>query len=101
MHPSTDALVPPLTDSPSWRDDALCAQVDTETFFPDKGGSTADAKAICARCDVRAECLEYALSFERGHTELIHGVWGGLSTTQRRRAIRAEERAAQRSAGAA
>ena len=49
-------------------------------FFPARGDSTAEAKAICARCPVRNECLEYALE----HHEKF-GIWGGLSERERRR----------------
>ena len=64
---------------PAFRLDGLCAQTDPELFFPEKGGSTRDAKRICARCDVQAECLEYALAMgER------FGIWGGLSERERR-----------------
>src|SRR5690606_8749782 len=41
-------------DNPlAWQADALCAQTDPESFFPEKGGSTRDAKTVCASCDVR------------------------------------------------
>jgi WhiB family redox-sensing transcriptional regulator len=40
----------------AWQADALCAQTDPEAFFPEKGGSTRDAKRICAGCDVKAQC---------------------------------------------
>jgi WhiB family redox-sensing transcriptional regulator len=62
-----------------WQEDALCAQIDPEMFFPEKGGSTKDAKAICASCDVREKCLQYALENNQRF-----GVWGGLSERQRR-----------------
>jgi WhiB family redox-sensing transcriptional regulator len=68
----------------SWQDRALCAQTDPEAFFPEKGGSTREAKRVCRSCDVRAECLEYAL----GHDERF-GIWGGLSERERRRLKRA------------
>ncbi len=42
----------------AWQSDALCAQTDPEAFFPEKGGSTRDAKKICTTCEVRAQCLE-------------------------------------------
>ena len=64
----------------SWQTDALCAQTDPEAFFPEKGGSTREAKKVCKSCDVRSECLEYAL----GHDERF-GIWGGLSERERRR----------------
>jgi WhiB family transcriptional regulator, redox-sensing transcriptional regulator len=63
-----------------WQERALCAQTDPEAFFPEKGGSTREAKRICAGCEVRAECLEYALAFDERF-----GIWGGLSERERRR----------------
>lgn len=67
-------------DEQEWQERALCAQTDPEAFFPEKGGSTREAKQICNSCDVRSECLEYAL----GHDERF-GIWGGLSERERRR----------------
>lgn len=64
----------------SWQTDALCAQTDPEAFFPEKGGSTRDAKRICGTCDVRSECLEYALQNDERF-----GIWGGLSERERRK----------------
>jgi WhiB family transcriptional regulator, redox-sensing transcriptional regulator len=64
----------------SWQDRALCAQTDPEAFFPEKGGSTREAKRVCRSCEVRAECLDYALE----HDERF-GIWGGLSERERRR----------------
>jgi WhiB family transcriptional regulator, redox-sensing transcriptional regulator len=63
-----------------WQERALCAQTDPEAFFPEKGGSTREAKKICGGCEVRAECLEYALA----HDERF-GIWGGMSERERRR----------------
>lgn len=63
-----------------WQDRALCAQTDPEAFFPEKGGSTREAKRICLGCEVRNECLEYALA----HDERF-GIWGGLSERERRK----------------
>ena len=63
-----------------WQERALCAQTDPEAFFPEKGGSTREAKKVCLSCEVRAECLEYALA----HDERF-GIWGGLSERERRR----------------
>lgn len=67
-----------------WQERALCAQTDPEAFFPEKGGSTREAKRICAGCEVRAECLEYALAQDERF-----GIWGGLSERERRRLRRA------------
>ena len=64
----------------AWQADALCAQTDPEAFFPEKGGSTRDAKKICSGCEVKAECLEYALKNDERF-----GIWGGLSERERRR----------------
>ncbi|GGC11457.1 WhiB family transcriptional regulator [Cellulomonas carbonis] len=63
-----------------WQERALCAQTDPEAFFPEKGGSTREAKKVCLGCDVRAECLEYALANDERF-----GIWGGLSERERRK----------------
>ncbi len=63
-----------------WQERALCAQTDPEAFFPEKGGSTREAKRVCLTCDVRGECLEYALSNDERF-----GIWGGLSERERRK----------------
>lgn len=64
---------------PKWQNRASCAQTDPEAFFPEKGGSTREAKRICLGCEVRAECLEYALERDERF-----GIWGGLSVRERR-----------------
>jgi len=64
----------------AWQSDSLCAQTDPEAFFPEKGGSTRDAKKICGSCEVRARCLEYALQNDERF-----GIWGGLSERERRK----------------
>jgi len=63
-----------------WQERALCAETDPESFFPEKGGSTREAKRVCTACEVRAECLEYALA----HDERF-GIWGGMSERERRK----------------
>ena len=63
-----------------WAERALCAQTDPEAFFPEKGGSTREAKKVCLGCDVRSECLDYALANDERF-----GIWGGLSERERRR----------------
>ncbi len=67
-------------DEQGWQESALCAETDPEAFFPEKGGSTREAKKICTGCEVRAECLEYALANDERF-----GIWGGLSERERRR----------------
>ncbi|GAA0919898.1 WhiB family transcriptional regulator [Pseudonocardia zijingensis] len=78
------ALIEEDGEEQDWQERALCAQTDPEAFFPEKGGSTREAKRICSGCEVRAECLEYALA----HDERF-GIWGGLSERERRRLRRA------------
>ncbi|WP_418276162.1 WhiB family transcriptional regulator [Isoptericola jiangsuensis] len=63
-----------------WQERALCAQTDPEAFFPEKGGSTREAKKVCTSCEVRAECLDYALENDERF-----GIWGGLSERERRK----------------
>ena len=70
-------------DLATWQDRALCSQTDPEAFFPEKGGSTREAKKVCLGCDVRVECLEYALANDERF-----GIWGGLSERERRRVKR-------------
>jgi WhiB family redox-sensing transcriptional regulator len=74
-----DSLIGPLEEQ-DWHGRALCAQTDPEAFFPEKGGSTRDAKKICTGCEVRSECLSYALANDERF-----GIWGGLSERERRR----------------
>ncbi len=69
-----------MTEAEQWQERALCAQTDPEAFFPEKGGSTREAKRICMGCEVRDECLEYALANDERF-----GIWGGLSERERRR----------------
>ncbi|RRC94996.1 WhiB family transcriptional regulator [Schaalia canis] len=70
-----------LDDGPlGWQQHALCAQTDPEAFFPEKGGSTREAKAVCQSCSVRSECLEYALQNDERF-----GIWGGMSERERRK----------------
>ena len=64
----------------AWQADALCAQTDPEAFFPEKGGSTREAKRICSSCEVASECLDYALANDERF-----GIWGGLSERERRK----------------
>ena len=67
-----------------WRSQAACLTVDPELFFP--VGNTgpaiaqiAEAKEVCARCEVIDTCLKWAL--ENGQDA---GVWGGMSEDERR-----------------
>ncbi|SKO15618.1 WhiB family transcriptional regulator [Mycobacteroides abscessus] len=65
--------------SEDWRATGVCSQVGGDTWFPDRGGSTSDAKRVCHGCPVKGECLEWALANDERF-----GVWGGLSERERR-----------------
>ena len=79
--PGVRQQVPEEDENPlAWQSDSLCAQTDPEAFFPEKGGSTRDAKKICSSCEVRSSCLEYALENDERF-----GIWGGLSERERRK----------------
>ena len=55
-------LIDGTDEEAEWTERALCAETDPEAFFPEKGGSTREAKKVCLSCDVRNECLDYALA---------------------------------------
>ena len=63
-----------------WQERANCLGVDPDLFFPERGATTKEAKSVCGGCEVKNECLEYALR----HGEKF-GVWGGMSERERRR----------------
>ncbi len=63
---------------PSWHRDALC-RGETRSFFSTAPGNLAKARALCAGCPVRQECLEVALS----DPDLM-GLWGGTTEAERR-----------------
>jgi len=69
--------------------DAACTALPTPVFFPADGAGVAVARLVCATCDVRDLCLEYALV-----RRIDHGVWGGASEEQRRRIRRSRRTAA-------
>ncbi|MQA84799.1 MAG: WhiB family transcriptional regulator [Streptosporangiales bacterium] len=74
-------VITPVSD---WTELAACRGVDPELFYPIGTAGpaleqVAAAKAVCARCPVRDECLEWAL-----RTGEPHGVWGGTTPEERR-----------------
>ena len=79
------------TEEASWQLEANCLGVDPDLFFPERGASTKEAKAVCKGCVVREDCLEFAL--QNGEK---FGIWGGLSERERRRIRR--QRALERTA---
>ena len=80
VFPLVDGFAEESSGELAWQERALCAQTDPEAFFPEKGGSTREAKRVCLGCEVRTECLEYALMNDERF-----GIWGGLSERERRR----------------
>jgi len=71
--------ISPAIAPETWMEQGICRQVDPELFFPENRTIEARmAKAVCATCPVRAECLAYA---QRHH--IIDGIFGGLDETQR------------------
>ena len=78
-----------------WQWRAACRGEDANLFFPPNHVEDREArllreqqaKAICATCPVRIECLEYAV-----RTRESHGIWGGLNELERRILIRQRER---------
>jgi len=77
----------------SWQDEANCKGANADLFFPERGASTRSAKAICRECEVRADCLEFAIV-----TGEKFGIWGGMSERERRRVRRDRQVAAARRA---
>jgi WhiB family redox-sensing transcriptional regulator len=72
-------------DRYAWMESALCAQVGGDEWTEHLAGSGSQAaKRICGRCPVRAACTAHAAALEAHDRASIHGVWGGLSTRQRR-----------------
>lgn len=66
-----------------WMDGASCASVDPELWFPENGRNPKDARKICARCPVAAQCREYALT----NNERF-GIWGNTSERDRRKILK-------------
>ena len=62
-----------------WREQARCKDMGPKKFFPGRNENS-DAKEVCARCPVRAECLEHALTYREKH-----GIWGGHGERSRRK----------------
>jgi WhiB family redox-sensing transcriptional regulator len=71
-----------FTETSLWRDHAACVG-QQELFFEEKSKNiVTKAKMICASCVVRTPCLEYALKNKD------YGVWGGLTSNERRKVVR-------------
>jgi Transcription factor WhiB len=67
-------------------DDAACAGVGVDVFFPERGDSYVEAKAVCAACPVREPCraaVDRAEQFLRGVD--VQGLYAGETPGERRR----------------
>lgn len=84
-------LLDPAEMQAPWRRRAACRDEDINLFFADRGDSATvrKAKAICARCPVRRQCLDSAITNNE-----MSGIWGGFSRKDRRRIKRRREAAA-------
>jgi WhiB family redox-sensing transcriptional regulator len=66
-----------------WRSFAACSEAKADVFFPDptdqagKVANVKEARAICAPCPVKLECLAFALAGRD------RGIWAGTTEEQR------------------
>lgn len=65
-----------------WTKEAACKGDPIDTFFPVTGGNYSRAKQRCDACQVKTECLEYAL--ELSAIDPVHGFWGGTTESERK-----------------
>jgi WhiB family transcriptional regulator, redox-sensing transcriptional regulator len=71
----------------AWQAKAACRGPQSAAFFPpshaerkdEKAAREERAKAICAECLVRNDCLDYAIRIREPH-----GIWGGLNEVERK-----------------
>lgn len=77
-----------------WQTQGACRDMDSNMFYyedqergPAKEKRIADAKAICAGCVVKEECLEFALTINERY-----GIWGGLTEEERQSVKRRRQR---------
>ena len=94
------SLAAPARFAARWRELAACRGVGLNLFFPERGESAEPARRVCARCPVREPCLDYAVT-----NRIVYGVWGGLTSRERRalqsRWVRASRRDRDRAIRAA
>jgi len=71
----------------AWQAKAACRGPQSAAFFPpshaerkeEKAARETRAKAICADCLVKNDCLDYAIRIREPH-----GIWGGLNEVERK-----------------
>jgi WhiB family redox-sensing transcriptional regulator len=83
-----------IESTENWRSAGACLSADPDLFFPISTTGPAErqiarAKVICAGCEVRKVCLEFAMSHDQ-----VYGIWGGTTPDDRQRARRRMRRAA-------
>jgi WhiB family redox-sensing transcriptional regulator len=61
-----------------WMQSAACKGETVDRFFNPPGTVPFEALALCYRCPVRQDCLDYAVE-----NRIEHGLWGGLTAKQR------------------
>jgi WhiB family transcriptional regulator, redox-sensing transcriptional regulator len=75
------SILDDLCGLPSWFARAAChGMTDPDLVFD---GPDADALGVCAGCEVRPSCADYALA-----ENIAEGVWGGLTEKDRKVARR-------------
>jgi WhiB family redox-sensing transcriptional regulator len=77
-----------LLPRPGWHARAACRNMSLDIFFAERGGTGQEAKKVCRGCEVRQQCLNFALTNRQGH-----GIWGGTSVRERERLRRQMRRA--------
>lgn len=70
----------PLPLPGPWHKQGACRGMTPRQFYSENYIENESARAICASCEVRSDCLEYAL-----HNRIQHGIWGGKTELERRR----------------
>ena len=82
-----DAYARDLPENRDWMEKASCAQVGGDMWYAEEGQPLhiKRAKAVCAECPVRMQCLDYAMRHEAANerTTVRYGIFGGLTPHQR------------------
>ncbi len=88
--PTPPGAVPSLAAPPAWSASAACRSTDAVHFFAPLGEPREQrarrehaARALCRRCPVEDDCLQYALRVQEPY-----GIWGGRTELERRRLLR-------------
>jgi WhiB family redox-sensing transcriptional regulator len=67
-----------------WVAEGRCTEVDPELWWPGPNDRGREARAVCAVCEVRVQCLAYGVARARDEW----GIWGGCDRRQRLRLLR-------------